>query len=224
MFLAHSKLKRNRNMNEIDQPKQTLNSNATQKYSTDTDKPIRWYSCTFGPIIASEEEYKDLFKKEKQNTYIDINFSSKHGFIKFPSQAEAELFIERFNNYNFKGQSMWAERSRKQVNTGKTLHLSGFTQIPISERSIWDALCDHGFIRRISAKRDFAFVEFDTSEEAHYVLEKFPTINIDDQQIRLSFARNEHNPKLTIPLKELVPLDHPFWFELQEMLYDQMPH
>ena len=207
-----------------EQLKQTPTSNSIPKSSSEADKPARWYSCSFGPIIATEEEYEELFKKEKQNAYTDMNISTKHGFVRFASQAEAELFIERFNNYSFKGQTMWAEKSRKQINTGKTLYLSGFTQTPISERSIWDALCDHGFIRRISAKRDFAFVEFDTSEEAHYVVDNFPTINIDSQQIRLSFARNEHNPKLTIPLKELVPLDHPFWFELQELLYDQTTH
>ena len=64
-----------------DNPKQTANLNTAQKSSE--DKPARWYSCSFGPIIATEEEYKELFKKEKQNTY-----------------TEAELFIEHFNNFN----------------------------------------------------------------------------------------------------------------------------
>ncbi|OHT03155.1 hypothetical protein TRFO_06825 [Tritrichomonas foetus] len=201
----------------------TQNQTATAP-PPEVEKPTRWFSCSFGPVVASAAEYEELFKNEKQNTYTDLNFSSKHGFVRFTSQADADLFIEHFNNFSFKGQPMWAEKSRKQLNTGKTLYLSGFTQTPISERSIWEALCDHGFIRRISAKRDFAFVEFDTPDEAQNVLDQFPTIIIDDQQIRLSFARNEHNPKLTIPLKELVPLDHPFWFQLQEMLYEQMPH
>ncbi|KAH0794970.1 hypothetical protein GPJ56_001096 [Histomonas meleagridis] len=188
------------------------------------EKQTRNFVCNFGPIIGSLEEYDELFRREKFDTFVDLCFIGKHGSIKFPSQAEADLFIEHFSNFEFKGQQMWAEKPRRLQNGVKTLHLSGFTPGNLSERSIFFALSGAGFIRRISGKRDFAFVEFDTPEEAQNVLKQYPTIQIDGDLIKLSFARTEHNPKLTIPLKELVPLDHPFWYQLQEMLYEQTLH
>jgi hypothetical protein len=87
-------------------------------------------------------------------------------------------------------------------------------------------MLEFGFIRRVAIKRDFAFVEFDTVEEAAKVVRQGRFIDIDGEPVRGVFARSEHkvDTNLTIPLKELVPLSDPFWYHLQDMLYDVPGH
>jgi RNA recognition motif-containing protein len=193
----------------------------------EADRPNRMVSCYFTPVVGTQQEYEDFFRSEHFDNYTDINLRVKDGFVRFATRAEVDLFVDHFSNMTFKGQKMRVEKSRPQASGCKTLHLSGFSAGAISERAIYERFLDFGFIRRVAVKRDFAFVEFDTAEEAQGVMRLVRTVNIDGEMIRVAFARTEHKvdpQNLTIPLKELIPLDHPFWYQLQDKLYDAPPH
>ena len=124
----------------------------------------------------------------------------------------------------FKGQQMRSSRSRANTPTGKTLHLSGFDPDLLSERAIYKEISPYGFIRRITGKRDFAFVEFDTHEDAQNVINEFKNRSkciINGCPIKIAFARNEHHidqQSLSIPLSMILPEDHKFWTRLQSIL------
>lgn len=188
------------------------------------DNKSRHLSAIFGPIVAPQAEYEELFKKEGYDDYTDINIREKFGFVRFSTQARVDLFINKFNRYMFKGQQMRSSRSRSSTPTGKTLHLSGFDPELLSERAIYKVISPYGFIRRITGKRDFAFVEFDTHVDAQNVINEFKNQNkciINGCHIKIAFARNEHHidqQNLSIPLSMILPEDHKFWTRLQSIL------
>ncbi|KAH0786013.1 serine/arginine-rich splicing factor RS31-like isoform X2 [Histomonas meleagridis] len=215
--------------NHQDQPEQSPSECPQDKSEilAYDDTHCRFLSAIFGPITATKEEYEALFQKMGFGDYTDINIRDKYGFVRFASQAKVDLFIESINGYVFNGQKMRSSRSRPQPPTGKTLHLSGFNPNLLSERSIYNELSPYGFIRRITGKRDFAFVEFDTHEDALNVMNTFKKKHyeweISGCFVKMAFARNEHRidtQNLSIPLSAILPENHKFWYHVQKILSD----
>jgi RNA recognition motif-containing protein len=194
--------------------------------SADSDRIGRPCLCYFTPIVGSQQDYEDFFKSENFDTYTDIVIRVKEGSVRFATRAEADLFLDHFHNIQFKGQKMKVEKTRPLPSPVKTLHLSGFTPGRLTERAIYNRMLEFGFLRRVAIKRDFAFVEFDTIEEAARVARQFRFLDIGGETVRVAFSRSEPKAetRLTIPLKELVPLSHPFWFQLQDRLYEAGNH
>jgi hypothetical protein len=192
----------------------------------ESDRPGRPCLCYFTPIVGTPQEYDDFFKSERFDTYTDMTVRAKEGSMRFATRAEADLFLEHFQGVVFKGQKMKVEKTRPVPAPVKTLHLSGFAPGRLSERTIYNRMLEFGFLRRVAIKRDFAFVEFDTIEEAARVVRQYRFIDIGGETVRIAFSRSEPKveTRLTIPLKELVPLSHPFWFQLQDALYEAGSH
>jgi hypothetical protein len=190
--------------------------------ATTFERPGRSFSCYIAPIVGTQQEYEEFFKSEGFGHYTDLHIRSRDGFIRFATQSDAELFLDHFLNITFKGQKMRVEKTRSTPSGGKALHLSGFTPGLLTERAIYERMLEFGFIRRVALKRDFAFVDFDTVEEAASVVRERRFIEISGETVRVVFARSEPKmeTKLTIPLKELVPLSHPFWYQLQDLMYE----
>jgi hypothetical protein len=194
--------------------------------SFDSDRPSRVFCCYFSPILGTQQEYEDFFHSEKCDTYTEIIIRPKEGWIRFATRAEADLFLEHFHGITFKGQRMRVEKSRPSAQPCRTVHLSGFTPERLTERAIYKKMLEFGFIRRVALKKDYAFVDYDTVEEASSAVRHGRSVEIAGEAVRVAFARSEHKmeTRLAIPLKYLVPLNHPFWYELQERLYDAGPH
>jgi hypothetical protein len=190
----------------------------------DSDRPGRLYLCYFTPIVGTPQEYDAFFRSERFDTYADRTVRAKEGSVRFA--ARADLFLEYFHGMTFKGQKMRVEKTRPLPAPVKTLHLSGFAPGNLTERAIYNRMLEFGFLRRVAIKRDYAFVEFDTIGEAARVVRQWRFIDIGGENVRIPFSRSEPKveTRLTIPLKELVPLSHPFWFQLQDALYEAGAH
>jgi RNA recognition motif-containing protein len=109
---------------------------------------------------------------------------------------------------------------------GKTLHLSSLDPRRTSERTIYNEFSPYGFIRRIALKGSYAFVEFDTLDDAERALSIFTGRKdsvLDGYRVGVTYARNEHrveNTKLSLRLADVLPEGHKFWRQLQRMCAD----
>jgi hypothetical protein len=182
-------------------------------------------------MSASHDEFSTYFRKEGFTTFTNITLRDKCGFIRFTSQADADLFAEHFSDRTFKGEPLRIEKcsgSSQFYGVGdKTLCLSGFPAGAISERHVYYRLLEFGFIRRVRVEGNVAYVEFDTVQEAHDLLHRFPIIEINDIEVHVSRAEGEQNHDaraLSVPLKELIPPDHAFWSYLRDLVYDSTWH
>jgi hypothetical protein len=173
-------------------------------------------------------EYEELFRNEKVEGISDLMLRRKYGILKFMSQSELDVFMGKFAGYTFKGQKMCLEKVEQSHGSSTTVHLSGFAPGSVSERAVYERFLHFGFIRRVFVKRDSGFVEFDTVDEAKSVVRQHKTIDVNGVSVKVAPGHNEpkfsDKPGPTIPLKELIPLDHPFWYRLQEMLWEGGVH
>ena len=211
-------------INLINENKNKKFQNLENSFSIDNDE-IKKLSAIFGPIIASKEEFLELFQNEKFGNFLELKFYEKYGFIKFSTSSETESFIEKFNNFIFKNEKLYVKSSiEKKNNNGiKTLHISGVKEAKLNERDLFYLVAPKGFVRRISPKKDFAFIEFDTAKDAKEAYDYLRSIQYKYEGLRVAFARSEHQvdlDKLSIPLNVLIPEKHPFWFKLQRRLFD----
>jgi RNA recognition motif-containing protein len=105
----------------------------------------------------------------------------------------------------------------------KTLYLSGLEERRINDRDIFNTVAPYGFIRRISFHKTFAFVEFDTYKDAQKANRELKKRE-EELGFRVCYARSEKRcdlSNLSIPLSDLIEPTHPFWFKLQNLLYEQ---
>jgi hypothetical protein len=194
----------------------------------EADRYSRSFSCHFSPVVGVRTEYEELFRNEKVEGIIDVVIRRKYGILRFMRQSELDLFMGKFSGYMFKGQKMYLEKAEQSQGFSTTVHLSGFVPGSISERGVYEKFLHFGFIRRVSIKQDSGFVEFDTVDEAKNVVRQHRTIDVNGVSVKVAAGHNE--PKFsdkegpTIPLKELIPLDHPFWYRLQDMLWEGGAH
>lgn len=175
----------------------------------------------FGPNCADEKEFMELFKSEGFPVFTDFRLQ-KYGTLRLRSEAEAESFIQKFNGYNFNGTELYA-KPLPQQQLVKTLYITGIEENNFTERRLFHIIAPFGFIRRISSRKGFAFVEFDTFRDAQRANRELKKLE-SQYGIRVSYARSEHKcdlSNLTIPLSDLIRYDHPFWYKLQDMLYDK---
>jgi RNA recognition motif-containing protein len=182
----------------------------------------RSVSCYFSPVIGTKGDYEELFRSENIKSCVEVGFRNKMGFVRFATQAEADIFVERFDGYVFRGQKIRVEKTRQTSYRSKAVQISGFAPGSVTERDAYGAFLPFGFIRRVSVNPDFGVVEFDTQEEAQNVLKQYRTIEVHGQILTVGPAliRDDDKQNLTIPLKELIPLDHPFWYRVQDMMWE----
>ena len=176
----------------------------------------------FGPNCATAEEFAELFKAEGFPVFSDIRLA-KFGTVRLPSEAQAQQFIKHFNEFQFKGEQLYAQPMQPQQYV-KTLHITGLEENHIDERQLFNLLSPSGFIRRISSKKGFTFVEFDNIQDARRARIELKNKENEFPGLRVSFARSEHKPdfsNLRIPLSDIIPPNHQFWYKLQDMLYDR---
>jgi hypothetical protein len=189
----------------------------------------RWRSVSafFRPIVGTQEEYERLFQEACFGDWTDLNLRQAYGFIRFSSLARVDLFVERFNGHPFNGSQMSAARSRPPTTGGKTLHLSSLDPHHTTERTLYNEFSPYGFIRRIALKGSYAFIEFDTVEDAERALNIFTgerESTLDGYRVGITYARNEHrvdNVQLSLKLSDVLPETHKFWKQLQKMSIDR---
>jgi hypothetical protein len=186
---------------------------------------VRVLSAIFHPIVATQAEYEALFHDEGFGDFTDINIRPAYGFVRFSSLARIDLFVEHFHGFVFRDQPISSSRARSAA-TCKTLHLSGLSPGASCERSIYLEFSPYGFIRRIASKRDFAFVEFDTVDDAEMAFnacKKKGEVTIEGSAVKISYAKNEHRvdrQNLSVRLADILPEGHKFWRQLQKLTSD----
>ena len=177
-------------------------------------------SVVFSPVVASEKEYQDLFASKGFGDLFDLAFieERRSGLVRFASVARADLFIETMNGYHFKGPTMRCQRART-VGMAKTLYLSWSDSGRVSERAIYRELSPLGFIRRITSRGVFAFVEFDTIDDALNAYKRRRECYIEGVPVKISFAKREYKldtQKISVNVSDLLPDNDPLWLEIQK--------
>lgn len=181
----------------------------------------RLITLSFSPVLGSERDYYDLFTSKGFPDATDISIIDGNGQVRFASNTRADIFIEMMNGFTYKGQTMRCQRGRAAPAI-KTLHISWQESGRVSERAIYYELSPLGFIRRITSKGVFAFVEFDTAEDAANALNAYKRRRdcyIDGAPVKISFAKREQRldlQNMSVPLDELLPDDDPLWCEIQK--------
>ena len=189
--------------------------------SDNNDKETKPKGSTviFAPVCGTLEDYQDLFK---EFSYLEIAIKQACGLLRLTSTASAELFCRRFNGYKFRGTSLKCEIARVLPMPGdKTIKLAGIEGSDITERDVYDAMRQFGFLRRVFVKGDCAYVDFDTTDEAKRFTEAHKSIEIGNTTLkaeRISCKEAQSFSTFPIPLSELIPCDHPIWHKLNELL------
>jgi hypothetical protein len=178
----------------------------------------------FRPLFGSAEAIKQLFLNEGFGSLHSIKLHEKFGFVRFGTLSEAQLFVEHFNGFDTGNTQLKAELSSKRIPNHppcKRLHLSGYDPHSVTERDIYWVAAPTGFVRHIAFHHEFAFVDFDTVEDAVKACEALNKQSLKGKILTASFARSAPPAdfsNLTISLADIIPGDHEFWTELAERL------
>jgi len=198
-----------------------------QDMNNRSQPPPRRSSAYIEPILPNleNEDYEKYFKANGFEN-VEVEIKGKYAFARFPTQAEVDQFIRQFNGvvFNDTKLNVSVPISRNRSIRVKTLHVSGLQESSLTERDLYELVSPIGFLRRISWKTGFAFIEFDTIEDAQNVLDFLKSPECKYSKIKVEYARAEHRVgdiKLSIPLSDLIPENHRFWYKLQDMLYDR---
>jgi RNA recognition motif-containing protein len=165
---------------------------------------------------------KQLFIKEGFGNLHSIKLHEKFGFVRFPTLAEAQLFVDHFNGFHTGNTQLKVELSQKRIPNhppGRRLHISGYDPLSLNERDLYWAAAPHGFIRHISFRPDFSFIDFDTVEDAIQANEALNGQTLKGKILTAQFARTLPAPQgsnLSISLADVVPRDHEIWTQLAE--------
>jgi hypothetical protein len=174
----------------------------------------------FKPLFGSAEAIKQLFTNEGFGNFHSIKLHEKFGFVRFSTATEAELFVEHFNGFRTGNTQLTVELSRKKVPNHppcKRLHISGYDPHSITERDLYWAVSPTGFVRHISFRSEFSFVDFDTVEDAVKACDELNGHSLKGKILTATFARSSPPTdlsNLTISLSDILPSDHEFWTEL----------
>jgi RNA recognition motif-containing protein len=167
---------------------------------------------------------KQLFVKEGFGNLHSIKLHEKFGFVRFATLAEAQLFVDHFNFFNTGNTQLKAELSQKRIPNHppcRRLHVSGYDPHSVSERDIYWAAAPNGFVRHICYRGDFAYVDFDTVDDAVRACEALNKQSLKGKILTAQFARGaalSDFSNLTISLADIIPGDHEFWTELADRL------
>lgn len=185
----------------------------------------RSLSANFGPINNSTvEEFRNFFM-EQGLQFSEISFLHHCGLIRFETQAEVDAFVKKYTGVIYKGEKLWARppSNTKTTNYVKTLHIAGIDEAHLSERDLFKLVAPYGFVRRISTRKQFTFIEFDTTKDAKDAFHHLKSIEQSYHGLRVSYARSEQKfdaSNLSIPLSAVLPDNHPFYQRIQKMIYD----
>ncbi|EAY02311.1 hypothetical protein TVAG_275850 [Trichomonas vaginalis G3] len=203
---------------------QNMNIDAKENEEISNEQK-RSLSANFGPINNSTvEEFRNFFT-EQGLQFSEISFLSHCGLIRFETQAEVDAFVKKYAGTLYKGVPLWARppNNTKPTNYVKTLHIAGIDEAHLSERDLYRLVAPHGFVRRISTRKQFTFIEFDTTKDAKDAFHFLKSVEQNYHGLRVSYARSEQKfdaSNLSIPLSEVLPENHQFWQKLQKMIYD----
>ena len=185
------------------------------------------FSAYFEPVIngLDNKTYQDHFKNNGFNG-VDVEIKGKYAFARLLTQSELDNFINKFNGSIFMDQEMKVRfpNEKKRENPVKTLHIKGVQEADLTEKKLYELVSPYGFIRRISWKNGFAFIEFDTVDDAIEVYKHLKSEQCSHIPIKVEYARQEHRLgeiRLSIPLSDILPENHPFWYKLQDLIYDK---
>lgn len=191
------------------------------------EPPGTCLSAIFGPVVAAERDYYDFFHSLGFTDIAEVTLYPTYGFAQFTNTTRVDMFIEKISGCNYRGQAMFAHRAKSKGTAAKskTLHLRWKESGQVTERGIYKVLSPYGFIRRITSKGTFAFVEFDTANDSANVINIYKRKRdcyIDGCIIQVSYARSEHkvDPSgLAIPLADMLPESQTdLWWNLQKQL------
>jgi hypothetical protein len=188
---------------------------------------LRSISVFFRPIVGTQEEYARFFQEGGFGDWTDLHLRQSYGFIRFSTVARVDLFIEAFHGRTFNGSVMTAAHARPSNVGVRTIHLSGIDARATTERSIYNEFSPYGFIRRISLKGAYGFVEFDSVEDAERALNTFTRASgcmLDGCHIGVTYAKNEYRSftrSLDIKLADVLPENHQFWRQLEKLYADR---
>ena len=180
------------------------------------------------PIFGTEDEMKAAIAQPGVPPCHSIILHDKFGFVRFTSQASAELFAEKLNGAEINGVKIHVELSKKarleNVPPCRRLYISGYAgkSRDVTERDIWNVAAPHGFVRRVTFQSTYAFVDYDTVDEAVHALAEINRATINGRKLVASFAKTiprASNSAMSIPLTDLVPPESAFWTYLSDVVH-----
>ena len=182
------------------------------------------YTVIFAPVTASREEYENLFKDHRCGGFTKFVIHPQCGLLRFQSSAEADLCVHQFQGYIFKGQPIKCELARVLGRPGeKTIKFTGFQENDFTERELYEVMRKFGFLRRVCIQGRCAYVDFDTIQETDSFLASHTSLRVGNANLTVEKVTKqdvEDSLNFDIPLRSVLPLEHPFWLQLQEMIAD----
>jgi hypothetical protein len=178
----------------------------------------------FRPLFGSSEAIKQLFASEGFGNYPYIRLHDKFGFVGFETLAEAQLFVEHFNGFPTGNTQLVVELSSRRVQVHppcRRLYVTGYDPVAVGERDLYWEAAPEGFVRHIGFRHDFAFIDFDTIDDAAKALQALNKRTLKGKVLAVAYARAAPPTdftSLTIPLASILPRNHQFWAELAEKL------
>ena len=178
----------------------------------------------YGPLtVASKEEFEELFKELKVDDYIEnVVASERSAKLRFKTEAAAQVFINTINNYSYKNNVLFAKLTDRagpqQPIDPKTLFIQGFDETT-TERDLYMYFSRFGFLRKVSLRRNYAFIQYDTPDEAKQIYMDRNKISIKGQHLKIHYANKDSSkpetPPLYVPLEDVLPADSHFWATLK---------
>ena len=196
---------------------------------SDTPDPQFLVQVHVKPLFGTEDEMKAAFAQLGVPPCHSIILHDKFGFVRFTSQASADLFTEKLNGVEINGVKLHVELSKKgRLENGppsRRLHISGYagkSRSDVTERDIWNVAAPHGFVRRVVFQSTYAFVDYDTVDEAVHALAEINKATINGRKLVASFAKTiprASNSAMSIQLTDLVPPGSEFWTYLSDVVH-----
>ncbi|KAL3047299.1 hypothetical protein OYC64_021510 [Pagothenia borchgrevinki] len=158
------------------------------------------------PFSATIEDLKEVFEAAVDVRLPPGQNGSNRGiaYIEFKSEAEAEKMLEEAQGADVQGRSIMVDyvgdKSQKGASmagaaagaASKTLVVNNlsFTATEEALQATFDKAVSIRIPQRDGRPKGFAFVEFETTEEAKDALENLNNTDIDGRSIRLEYSQN----------------------------------
>ncbi|EAY05427.1 hypothetical protein TVAG_197280 [Trichomonas vaginalis G3] len=188
----------------------------------DADQPEEVYQSFFGPPVnGRKEDTQALILREGFTGMYNLQVYDKHCFVRFHTKSEFEAFNKHFDNFVYEGVKMFATESKKrliQYPPCTRICVSNFGRKRPTDRELYFKMSPYGYVKHISMKQRYAFVDFDTVEDAKAVMEALgPNSNQQDFHMSLEYCQEAPKTDFTgmvLPLTEIFKPDHEFWQKL----------
>lgn len=192
----------------------------------DENQPEEEYQSLFGPPVnRSKEETQELILREGFTGMYNLQVYDKHCYVRFHTKAEFEAFNKHFDNFVYNGVKMFATESKKRLvkyPPCTRICVSNFGGKRPTDRDLYMKLSPYGYVKHISMKQRYAFVDFDTVEDAKAVMEALGP-NSNNQDFHMSLEYCQEAPKtdftgMVLPLTEILHPGHEFWQQLVSII------